>query len=109
MTNKCPCCGSDLAMTDRPIVSLDTNRLLAGGEIIQLTPREAEIAQMLSSRMPAPLDNESLISGIYGGMPTDDAYNTIKQFVFRLRRKLAPAGLSIRTIWGQGHVMEYRA
>lgn len=106
--NKCPCCGSDVTDSPRPIVSLDTNKLLASGEIIRLTPREAELMSVLVSAMPLPVDTERLIGRMYGATPVDDAYDTLKVYVCRLRKKLSPTTLELRTIWGRGLALAYR-
>jgi DNA-binding response OmpR family regulator len=104
---KCPCCNTELANADRPLVSLETNKLMAGGEIIRLTPREAEIASILVDAMPMPAERERIFSKLYGGVPTEAPEKMLEVYVWRLRKKLAPAGLSIRTVWGTGYAMEY--
>jgi len=87
---------------------LDTNKLLASGEVIKLTPREAELMSLLVSAMPLPVDNERLIGRMYGATPVDDAYDTLKVYVCRLRKKLAVTNLELRTVWGRGLALAYR-
>jgi DNA-binding response OmpR family regulator len=106
---KCPCCGGEVPQTDRPLVSLDTNTISAAGKTAVLSGREAEVAHLLARAMPFTLDTERLISGIYGGVPADDAYNCIKNFVRLLRRKVEPLGLTIVNTYGKGHAMKWMA
>lgn len=105
--SSCPCCGSDLSKADRPLISLDTNKLMAGAEIVKLTRREAEIMSVLIEAMPAPINNERMIARIWGGDPVEDAYDCIKVHICKLRKKIGIAGLAIRTVWGAGHALEY--
>lgn len=104
---KCPCCNSDLTNHTRPLVSLQTNKLLAGGEIVQLTAREAEMLYIIAEAMPLMVPYERIIERIYGAVPTDDASDTIKVYACRLRSKIASTGLKLRTIWGEGYALEY--
>lgn len=107
MKNQCPCCGSDMSGHTRPIVSLDTNRMLVGGDVIQLSAREAEIMSVLVDHMPLPVHNERLAARIYGASDIG-TYNTLKVFVHRLRDKLRETTVRITTIHGKGHALEYK-
>ena len=106
--NKCPCCGSDVSEADKPILSLDTNKLIASGGVIRLTAREAELMSVLTDAMPLVIDNERMIARIWGATPTDDAYDTLKVYVCKLRKKLKATNLEIKTIWGKGLALQYR-
>lgn len=105
--SKCPCCGSDLAKADKPLVSLDTNRLLTGGEIIQLMPREAEMMAILADAMPLIVDHERFISRLWGDISTENAMHTLKVHICRLRRKIIPYGLGIETHHSRGYSLKY--
>lgn len=104
---KCPCCNSDLENADRPLISLETNKLLAGAEVLQLTPREAEIIDILVKRMPLPVSADYFVARLYGDVATEAAMTTIRVILSKLRPKIAICGLNIRTIWGGGYVLEY--
>lgn len=108
MSHKCPCCGSDLANADRPLISLATNRLMAGGEIIQLTKTEAELVSVLTNAMPLGVDRERIFANLWGANPIEDPHRSLQVYVHKLRKKLKPAGLGIRTMWGTGYALEYR-
>lgn len=109
MTCKCPTCGTELANADRPLISLETNKLMAGGEIIQLQPMEAEIVSVLVEAMPRPVGHERLIMRLWGGSEIDSARDSVGVRICHLRKKIAPAGLQIKTHWGRGYALEYRS
>jgi DNA-binding response OmpR family regulator len=106
--SKCPCCGGNIANRDKPLISLDTNRLMCGGEIYQLSAREAEIISILVDSMPLPVHTDRIISRLYGGQSTEAAYNTLKVFIFKLRQKIQDSTIKIVTIHGRGHALEYK-
>jgi DNA-binding response OmpR family regulator len=105
--SKCPCCGGDLSGADRPYISLETNTLMAGGEVINLPPTEAELVYVLVNAMPMPADVERIIAKLWGANPIDDPINTLHVYIYKLRKKLKIAGLSIRNVWGVGYALEY--
>lgn len=105
---KCPCCGSDVSKADRPLISLDTNKLMAGGEVLTLAPMEAEIIAILVDAMPQPVNHERMISKLWGGNPIEFPRDSIGVRICSLRKKLASAGLQIKTHWGRGYALEYR-
>lgn len=105
--SKCPCCGSDVSGHIRPLVSLDTNKLMAGAEIIKLAPREAEFMSALVAAMPMPLRHERIISIVYGAQDLGAPEKSIQVYICKLRKKIKKTGLSIRTVWGTGYALEY--
>lgn len=106
--NKCPCCGGNIAERDKPLISLDTNRLMCGGEIYQLSSREAEVIHILVNAMPLPVHSERIITQLYGGRSTEAAYNTLKVFIHNLRLKIQDSTVKIVTIHDRGHALEYK-
>lgn len=109
MTCKCPTCGTDLANADRPYISLETNTLMAGAEVVKLAPMEAEIVSILSEAMPRVVPHEKLIMRLWGGDEIEWARDSVGVRICKLRKKLAPAGLAIKTHWGRGYALEYRS
>jgi DNA-binding response OmpR family regulator len=108
MSAKCPCCGGDVSKADKPLISLDTNKLMAGGEVLKLAPMEAEIIAVLVEAMPRPVDHERLIAKLWGGNPISAPQDSIGVRISHLRKKIAPTGLQIKTHWGRGYALEYR-
>lgn len=105
--SKCPCCGTDFSEADRPLVSLDTNRIMAGGEIVQLSPTEAEFASILLKAMPLGVERERIIARLWGAAPINDPEKALHVYATKLRKRLKPIGVGIRSIWGIGYAMEY--
>lgn len=78
--------------------------LRVGDEWVSLPPLEARLAQILLDRVGAVVSRETLTSrGWPGGAP---GRNPLDVHVLRLRRRLAPVGLVIRTVRSRGYVLE---
>ena len=68
-----------------------------------LTRKEFEIASIIGKTGYA--SKNRLVTVIYGGL-SDANDNTLKMMVKKVRDKLAPNGIKISTVWGQGHSMD---
>lgn len=103
--NVCPCCGSGI---DAPVaVDLNTNTLSTRGETVRLTAREAEIMSILAKAYPAAATYQKIFAGLYGaGGGPDDPLNSLSVMLVRLRRLLAPLGISILTQHGKSLRLE---
>ncbi len=68
-----------------------------------LTPKEAVLVGGLRRRKSCT--KEQLLTIIYGALPPDDQpeIKIIDVFVCKIRKKLAPHGIMIRTLWGLGY------
>lgn len=104
---KCPCCGSETE-SDKPLLDLNTGRLMTNAEVIYLAPRQAELLEILIRRMPAAVSNEHIMQQLFGALQPDDAYDSVKVHVCHLRKKIKDTNLVIKTHWGRGHSLEYR-
>lgn len=104
----CPCCGQPLA-DGAIVVSLDTNTLSVQGKgSARLTPRQAEVAYVLSKAMPRSLRRDQIVEqvyGLYSDIP-ESAYNNVRIHVSVLRDRLAALGLTIILVHGAGYRME---
>ena len=67
-----------------------------------LTRREFEVASIIGKTGYA--SKNRLVTVVYGGL-SEAGDNTIKMMVKKVRDKLAPHGIRISTVWGQGHSM----
>ncbi len=94
---KCPCCGQLIPVSDDVFVSLDTNSITVRGVSLRLQPREAEILHVLAGRMPAPVRRGVITSRVWCVGEREMSAKNVDVHICRLRRKLAPLGLSIRT------------
>lgn len=86
---------------------LDTagRRATLGGEPLELSARELGVLEVLMMRSGRVVNKEQLAEQLYG-WDEEVGPNAIEVYVHRLRRKLEPAGVLIRTIRGLGYLLE---
>lgn len=89
----------------QPIPTIDENGLLhMGGTWTALSPVEVQLVTALVDRYAAVVGRESLArAGWPDGMP---GRNVLDANIVRLRRRLAPLGLVIRTVRSRGYLLE---
>jgi two-component system, OmpR family, response regulator len=88
-------------------LSLDTvgRRAEIGGEGVDLSAREFALLEMLMLRAGRVVSKEGLLEKLYGA--EDHAgENAVEVFVHRVRKKLEPASVAIRTIRGLGYMID---
>ena len=80
-------------------------RLRIDGRPVDLAARELSVIELLLLRAGRVVTKQQIADHLYGW---DDATsgNAIEVFVYRLRRKLAPSGVDIRTVRGMGYLVE---
>jgi DNA-binding response OmpR family regulator len=82
----------------------DFGVLRVNGSWVALPPLEARLAEALLERLGAVTSRELLIRA---GWPTGaPGRNALDVHVLRLRRRLTPVGLAIRTVRSRGYLME---
>jgi len=88
-------------------VTVDTAGRCAyhGSERLDLSAREFGVLELLARRAGRVVSKEQLLDSITG-WDEDVGVNAIEVYVHRLRRKLEPAGLGIRTLRGLGYLIE---
>jgi len=93
------------ASRHRDVPSLDDDGLLhAAGGWVSLPPVEARLTAALLERFGAVVSRECLSrAGWPDGAP---GRNALDVHVLRLRRRLGPIGLAIRTVRSRGYLME---
>ena len=86
---------------------LDTagRRATLNGEPLELSARELGVLEVLMLRSGRVVNKEQLAEQLYG-WDEEVGANAIEVYVHRLRRKLDPAGVVIRTIRGLGYLLE---
>ena len=91
------------AATTGPVLD-DFGVLRVNGSWVALPPLEARLAEALLERIGAVTSRELLIrAGWPSGAP---GRNALDVHVLRLRRRLTPVGLAIRTVRSRGYLME---
>jgi DNA-binding response OmpR family regulator len=82
----------------------DFGVLRVNGAWVALPPLEARLAEALLERLGAVTSRELLVrAGWPSGAP---GRNALDVHVLRLRRRLTPVGLAIRTVRSRGYLME---
>lgn len=94
---------SDNILTVGPLV-IDRGGRIASlhGQPLQLTRRELTVLEILSARPGRIVPKEELIDQLFN-FDQNPSQNAVEQFVARLRRKLGPGSLEIRTLRGLGY------
>ncbi len=86
-------------------VNLRTHEVYQGEEFFALRPREREVLESLMTAWPGCAAKAALFKDA-DGVPADSSPNAVEVSIFRLRQKLAPLGLTIRTVRGIGYRLE---
>jgi len=93
--------------TGKIVVNLEQRLVTVDGNPVNLTQREYEILELLSSRKGTIVTKEMFLDRLYAG-GHEPEHKIIDIFVCKLRQKLAQAtGGShyIETLWGRGYVL----
>jgi two-component system OmpR family response regulator len=80
-------------------------RLFADAEPIDVSVREFAVAELLLTRAGKVVTKQQILDALYGWEDASSS-NAVEVFVYRLRKKLEPAGVTIRTIRGMGYLIE---
>lgn len=98
--------GGSSMLTHGPL-ALDTSgrRATLDNVPLELSAREFGVLEVLMLRSGRVVSKEQLAEQLYG-WEEEVGSNAIEVYVHRLRRKLEPAGIAIRTIRGLGYVLE---
>ena len=97
MSTPCPFC-SGTGHAPEVVVSLVHNHLLYAGKTIHLSPREAELLHLITTRKD--LTRSKLEQKLFGTRYYDMSHSTynISVLVYRIRRKLSPLGLTLKNL-----------
>ena len=96
--------GSDV-VHGRLRLDIAGRRLFADDEPIDVSAREFAIAELLLTRVGKVVTKQQIFDKLYGWEEATTS-NAVEVFVYRLRKKLEPAGVNIRTIRGMGYLIE---
>jgi two-component system, OmpR family, response regulator len=88
-------------------LSLDlTSRQFSGnGQVIDLPPRERALLELLVLRAGKVVAKEAIVQSVTS-LEDILSDNAIEQYISRLRRRLQPLGLNLRTVRGIGYLLE---
>ncbi len=89
----------------RPVPELDSHGVLRFGDgWVSLPPVEARLMDALIERFGAVVGRDTLRRSVWPG--SSPGRNVLDVHVLRLRRRLAPLGLAIRTVRSRGYMLE---
>lgn len=86
-------------------MDLAARRLYAGDDPVEVSAREWHVLEFLLARVGKVVSKEQILQGI-AGWDESLSENAIEVYVSRLRTKIEPGGVRIRTIRGFGYLLE---
>ena len=86
-------------------LDLEARRVFHDGKPIDFSARELAVMELLMSRQGRVVTKEQMVDRLFG-WGEDVGSNAIEVCVHRVRRKLEPYGIEIRTVRGMGYLME---
>jgi len=86
-------------------LDMAARRAFLGGAPLELAAREWSVLEVLLGRVERVVSKEAIIQAV-AGWGEELSPNAIEVYVSRLRAKLEPAGIRIRTVRGFGYMLE---
>lgn len=91
------------------VLDMSAQRAFLDGKPFDLVAREWAVLKVLLARVEKIVSKETIIQALVGSAE-DLSANAVEVYVSRLRSKLDPVGIRIRTVRGYGYMLEeYRA
>jgi len=87
------------------VIDLDAKRAMLSGKPLDLPQREHTLLEFLFSNIEAIVSKERISSAI-ASWDEELSSNAVEVHISRLRAKLEPAGIRIRTVRGLGYLVE---
>ena len=81
-------------------------RVSKNGDSVDLTRRELALLDLMLRHRDQVLSKNRLLEGLYSFDDAVVGLNAIELYIARLRKKIAGGGVAIRTLRGQGYVLE---
>ena len=76
------------------------------GKALSLSVHETGVLEVLLSRFGRVVSKEQLVEQLYS-YDKEVSQNAIEVYVHRLRKKMLDSGLTVRTLYGRGYVLDY--
>lgn len=89
-------------------LDLNTRSFSSGGAPIEIPARELGLLELLFMRAGKVVAKDAIMQSLTG-FDDDLSSNAIEQYVSRLRKRLAPHGLTVRTARGIGYYLDKAA
>jgi len=84
---------------------LEAHRLFHDDQPVDLSVRELAVLELLLARQGQVVTKEQMVDRLFG-WGDDGGSNAIEVYVHRVRKKLEPFDISIRTVRGMGYLLE---
>jgi two-component system, OmpR family, response regulator len=89
-------------------MDLAAKRLFSGAEELEVSAREWAVLAYLLARTGKVVSKDQILQGI-AGWDENLSANAVEVYVSRLRAKIEPAGVRIRTVRGFGYLLQEEA
>lgn len=86
-------------------LDLTTRQFSTNGQPIDLPPRERALLELMVMRAGKVVAKEAIVQSVTS-LEDILSDNAIEQYISRLRRRLQPVGLNLRTVRGIGYLLE---
>jgi len=80
-------------------------RLYSGGQPVELSARELAVIELLLLKEGRVVTKQQISEHLYG-WEEGSTSNAVEVFIYRLRRKLEPSRVDIRTVRGMGYLID---
>jgi two-component system OmpR family response regulator len=98
--------GAAASMTHGSLrLDVAARRLFHNDQPIEMSARELSLIELLLARQGRVVSKEQMIDHLFG-FGDDVGSNAIEVYVHRVRRKLDPLGIEIRTVRGMGYLLD---
>lgn len=84
---------------------LEAHRLFYNEQPVELSVRELAVLELLLARQGQVVTKEQMVDRLFG-WGDDGGSNAIEVYVHRVRKKLEPFNINIRTVRGMGYLLE---
>ncbi len=79
-----------------------------GGQALTLSVQETSVLEALLARFGRAVSKEQIVGQLYS-YDQEVTHNAIEVYVHRLRKKLVGTGITLRTLYGRGYLLDYAA
>jgi two-component system OmpR family response regulator len=86
-------------------LDMAARRAYCGQEPLDLSARELAVLELLLLKGGRVVTKQQIIEHLYGWEDVSSS-NTVEVFIYRLRKKVEPCGIDIRTVRGMGYLID---
>lgn len=101
---RCPCCGAALVDDGTVRIDFSAGLIVANARYAALTRAEFSLFAALWNAKPRMMSKVQLLEACHLDFAEDDRdLKIVDVYVCKIRKKLAPLGVIVGTVWGQGY------